>query len=90
MSGNESTRPKRWRSAGTKPTPASLHAGADPRCVTSLTVERIRPGARPAQPDDRLDQLVLAVAGDAGDAEDLAGPDLEVDALDAPRCRGRP
>ncbi len=29
-----------------------------------------------------FDELVLAVARDAGDPEDLAGPDLEVDAAD--------
>ena len=40
------------------------------------------PPRRLAQPDDRLDQLVLAVAGDPGDAEDLARADLEVDAVD--------
>ena len=48
----------------------------------SVAAERHRAAGRLAQPDDRLDQLVLAVAGDAGDAEDLAGPDLEVDAVD--------
>ena len=37
---------------------------------------------RPAQPDEGLDQLVLPVARDARDAEDLAGPDLEVDPMD--------
>ena len=41
------------------------------------------------RPDDRLDELVLAVAGDARDAEDLAGSDLEVDADDGRDCRGR-
>ena len=35
-----------------------------------------------AQAGDRLDELVLAVAGDAGDAERLACPNLEVDAAD--------
>ena len=47
-----------------------------------LAVERDLAAGRLAQPDDRLDELVLAVAGDAGDAEDLAGADLEVDAVD--------
>ena len=55
-----------------------------------LAVERDRTADRLAQPDDRLDQLVLAVAGDAGDAEDLAGADLEVDAADDLADRGRP
>ena len=31
---------------------------------------------------ERLDQLALAVAGDAGDADDLAGLDLDVEAVD--------
>ena len=44
---------------------------------------------RLAQADDRLDELVLAVARDAGDAEDLAGADLEVDARGRPPGRGR-
>ena len=34
-----------------------------------------------AKPDDRLDQLVLAVAGHPGDAEDLAGAHLEAHAV---------
>ena len=34
-----------------------------------------------AKPDDRLDELVLAVARDAGDAEDLAGADIQVNAM---------
>ena len=49
------------------------HVGAD---------HRDAPGARLAQAGEHLDQLVLAVAGDAGDAEGLAGPDLEVDPAD--------
>ena len=49
----------------------------------------MRPPVDLAQADDRLDQLVLAVARDAGDPEDLAGPDLEVDAADGLDCRGR-
>ena len=44
--------------------------------------EADRARRRLAQPDDQFDELILAVAGDAGDAEDLAGPDLEVDASD--------
>ena len=47
-----------------------------------LAVERDRARGGLAQPDDRLDELVLAVAGDARDPEDLAGADLEVDASD--------
>jgi hypothetical protein len=41
-----------------------------------------RAGDRLAQADERFHQLILAVAGDAGDTEDLAAPDLQVDAVD--------
>ena len=37
---------------------------------------------RPTESGERLDQLVLTVAGDAGDPQDLAGSDLEIDAAD--------
>ena len=40
-----------------------------------------------AEPGEGLDELVLAVAGDAGDAEDLARPDLEADVLTTSRPR---
>ena len=47
-----------------------------------LVAERHAAGRLAPQPHDRLDQLVLAVAGDAGDSEDLAGANLEADAVD--------
>ena len=50
--------------------------------VTSAPTSVTVPAVGLAQAGERLDELVLAVAGDAGDAEDLAGPDLEVDAAD--------
>ena len=53
-----------------------------PMPVTSRRRARDRPAGRLAQAGERLDELVLAVAGDAGDAEDLAGTDLEADAAD--------
>ena len=40
------------------------------------------PEVAAADAGERLQQLGLAVAGDAGDADDLAGADLEADALD--------
>ncbi len=40
------------------------------------------PATVAAEPGQRLDQLGLAVALDAGDADDLAGVDGEVDAVD--------
>ena len=48
--------------------------------------------AAPAQAVERLDELGLAIAGDSGDAEDLAGPDLEAGAVDhdSPAGRRRP
>ena len=40
------------------------------------------PRGRAADAGERLEQLRLAVAGDAGDADDLAGADVEADAFD--------
>ena len=48
---------------------------------TSRPVDRDPAGARP-EPGDDLGELGLAVAGDRGDADDLAGADLERDALE--------
>ena len=50
-------------------------AGAHRRHVVAF--EQDLPAARAAQADDRLDQLVLAVASDARDTEDLARADVE-------------
>jgi hypothetical protein len=43
---------------------------------------RDRAGGRPAQAGDRLDELGLAVAVDAGDADDLAGAGVQREPLD--------
>ena len=51
-------------------------------CGHVLVAERHAAGRLAPQPHDRLDQLVLAVARHAGDPEDLAGADLEADAVD--------
>ncbi len=52
--------------------------------VTSIglpsSIDRAGHGA--ANAGDRLDQLGLAVAGDAGNADDLAGADVEGDVVD--------
>ena len=45
-------------------------------------VERDAAALRRAHAAQRLDELALAVALDAGDADDLAGPHLEVEAVD--------
>ena len=42
------------------------------------------------RPVSTVDQLGLAVAVDAGDADDLAGPNLEGDAATPSEARGRP
>ena len=39
------------------------------------------------QADEQLDQLGLAVALDAGDADDLAGVDVEADVVEQPAAR---
>ena len=62
---------------GRRPRRASSRA----RCVPVLAAgDRIVPGGGLAQPGDRVDQLGLAVAVDAGDADDLARADVERDA----------
>ena len=48
--------------------------------VTSSPLEGHLSGGRPAESDEGLDELVLAVSCDSGDAEDLTRPHLEVDA----------
>ena len=52
------------------------------RAVTSRAAIATVPRSGCAQADQRLDQLGLAVAGDAGDADDLAGTDGQADAVD--------
>ena len=48
------------------------------------TVQRDRPALGRAHPAERLDELALAVALDAGDADDLTGAHLQVEAGDGP------
>ena len=55
------------------PRPPARHVGAEHRDGAA--------GGLP-QSGDRLDQLVLAIASDAGDAERLACPNLEIDAAE--------
>ena len=54
---------------------AGVAALAHVERVTSRPPSAIVPRRDAAQPGDRLDELGLAVALDAGDAEDLAGRD---------------
>ena len=70
-----STRPRRCRSSGMWPTPASRQLRA-PSVVTSSPAATIRPASGLPQARDRLDELRLAVAVHPGDADDLAGPHL--------------
>jgi hypothetical protein len=73
--------PWRVRSSGTYPIPASRRASVLAR-VMSVPDSVIGAGGAPAQTHDRLDELGLPVALDAGDAQHLAGPHDEVDALE--------
>ena len=71
--------PCRCRSSGMKPTPASRRRGGGqvgrcPSPASSIVPRGDRPDAH-----DRVHQLGLAVALDAGDAEHLAGVDGQVD-----------
>ena len=47
-----------------------------------LAVEVERAAVQPADPGDALGELHLAVAGDTGDTDDLAAPDLEAHVVD--------
>ena len=77
---NSSTSPRRWRSSGMWPTPGVEHPAGVAVPRTSLPDDLDRAGLGPAQARDRVDQLALPVAVDAGDADDLARADVERDA----------
>ena len=82
----------RARSDGDRPgRTTSRDAGAcrGPLPVTSRPARLTDPARRLAQAGECLDELLLAIAGDTGDAEDLAGADLEADAVDGLRGRDR-
>ena len=66
------------RSPGTKARPLSI-SERTPARVMSLAGEAERAAGGLAQAGERPDQLVLAVAGHPGDAEDLAGAHVERD-----------
>src|SRR5436309_3490917 len=59
---------------------AEAQPGRAPGHVAALDQDPSLAGR--AEAADRLDQLVLAVSLDAGDADDLARPHLEADPLD--------
>ena len=70
------------------PTPAAS-APRTPVPVMSRPPTRTWPAARDAQAGDRLDELGLAVAVDAGDADDLAGAHLRARGRARRAARGR-
>ena len=77
------TRPRRCRSSGTWATDTARRSSA---FVVRVEVERLalephRPAGRRADAGEHLEELGLAVAGDAGDADDLAGAHRQVDGL---------
>ena len=57
--------------------------------VVALAADADLAAARLALAGQHLDQLPLAVAGDAGDADDLAGLDRQRDVVAAPAGRHR-
>ena len=86
---NSSTRPRRWRSSGMWPMPVVEALARDGPLVTSSPPSDARgPRRRLRRPVERVDQLRLSVAVDAGDADDLAGAHLERHAAHG-RGRGR-
>ena len=84
--GEASCRARRaWplRSSGTQHRPsAPARRGTEPADRLAVDAGSMSGVIDGRSPDERQHQLVLAVAGDAGDAEDLAGADLEADALE--------
>ena len=86
---NSSTSPRRWRSSGMWPTPESrMWLRARPGRGPARRSRSCR-SRRSRRPGERLDQLRLAVAVDAGDADDLARPHLERHAAHRSRARAR-
>src|SRR4029078_8890740 len=71
------------RAAGLTPRPVRAPrraAGPGPPAGHVVASHHHAPRRGLAEARERLDELVLAVAGDAGYAKDLACPDLQVDA----------
>ena len=87
-SEKSSTRPRRWRSSAMWPTPAAS-APRTPVPVMSRPPTRTWPACAGAQAGDRLDELGLAVAVDARDADDLARARRGARARAARAARGR-
>ena len=73
QASNGITSPTRWRSSGTWPTPsARTERGSHSAACSSRPWTRISPPGDRPDSRQRLEQLRLAIAGDAGDAENLA------------------
>ena len=81
-SGDWVSSPVPMRSSGMRPMPSAM-ACARIEVVDGLAVDRDRAGERRQHAGDHVGELPLAVAGDAGDAEDLAGMHGERDVLEA-------
>ena len=71
----------RLRSSGTSPMPSAMASAGDCR-RDRLAVERDRAGGDAVGAEDGARKLGAAGADQAGDAEDLAGLEVEVDALE--------
>ena len=80
--------PWRRRSSGTCAKPRSRISAGSPGWPASITRPRHRQPAAGRRADARqhLQQLGLAVARDAGDADDLAGAQLESDIVEQPHA----
>ena len=61
---------------------AALDDGARPPRPDRFAEERDRAGARLLQAADQVGKRALSVAGDAGDADDLAAAHVEIDAVE--------
>ena len=88
-SEKSSTSPRRWRSSAMWPTPAAERP-AHARAGDVAVADPDAPAGRDPQPGDRLHELGLAVAVDAGDADDLARRAPRARRRAARAARGRP
>jgi hypothetical protein len=74
--------PVRWRSSGMRATPRASAARGDQSAGVSVPM-RSGPGGGADESGDQVGERGLSVAGDAGEAGDPAGAQLEVDAAQA-------
>ena len=84
------TSPSRWRSSGTSTRPGGDALGDAEAATTSLPCSSTRPPERRQPAGDAFHHFGAAGAHQAVDADDLAGPDVEREAVDRPSSPAPP